>query len=579
MKIESVERFTFFRPKKTPGPIPRYLLIILFAVFVCSLPTKASPVTISSKKVQAGDSITISGEIPNGASLNIVIASQRRFSPKKAGNKESSRLIKESSNYEFRRNTSIPQLYYILTSNPSSYGETVTTRFGGAFFFKGLYKTKKFRLKSWKDIKDSLKKRYLGPVETESQWNLVRYAHEEEYGINTITKERERVGKVTIFSRSVLSDYKTNPYYWNKGTSISLDQKHGEFKASFKTFSHTSPNTEFVVYLNGEEIGTFIVKSRGLWLPLGWRYVNPFLVILGAIIAGTVYSTVGAAGGMLMLAAQFIFIGTAGPMGINAANIIKPSNFGIILAAAPAGLYRYWFKDKRLALPAALIFGGGLTVGAFLIGPPLSARYLNLATFKPWLAVLVLIIFIRTLYEMSPWGMEARKEIKKVTEKFEKQRERAKQSGQEREMGTIKSQKWSWKNYKFQFWGEEFELNIPILVSSGFLIGIVDAAFGIGGGFLIVPTLCLLGGLPMYAAVPINLFAGTIEVIAGIGRYTLMGYPPDIFILLFILIGGLIGGVIGSRIQHLFSERQLKAALAMILLFLIFRFAGIEIWI
>jgi hypothetical protein len=85
----------------------------------------------------------------------------------------------------------------------------------------------------------------LGPIKTEEQWNFLRYANESGYGINTIVKEGNNVGKVTIFSRTVITDHATSGKYWDKGTAIKLDKATGKFTASFKTFRHTrrTPNS------------------------------------------------------------------------------------------------------------------------------------------------------------------------------------------------------------------------------------------------------------------------------------------------------------------------------------------------
>jgi len=113
----------------------------------------------------------------------------------------------------------------------------------------------------------------------------------------------------------------------------------------------------------------------------------------------------------------------------------------------------------------------------------------------------------------------------------------------------------------------------------GFLIGIIGAAFGIGGGFLFVPAMTILGGLPMYLAVPISLVASAVTGIAGMAGYAMIGYFPDIWIVISIIIGALAGGAMGSRLHSRFSEKQLKWILAIVLLFLALRFAEIEIWI
>ena len=552
--------------------------ILLFTLFTANAGFAEVSASLSTGRVRAGERITISGTITPGEELNVVISSQTTFSPGEAGPKEKIHLTNAGKDQGFEKDTIIPYLYYVVTSKPLSYGHITDKSFGGAFFFSGLYKTKMFKLKRWEEIPDSARSA-LAMIKTQSQWNFLRYAHEVPFGINTIGKERTCRGKVVIFSRCVVTGYQNELGYWNKGTEIHLDKKTGNFNAVFTTFRHTSPNTAFDVYVNGENAGSYIVEPRGFWLSRGWRYVNPVVIMLGAVVAGTIYSMVGASGGLLMAAFQVMFIGTAGPLGVNGANVLKPSNLPLVFFSPLSGLYRYWFKERRLALPVALAFGIGLFIGSFWIGPPLSAMYLNLTAYKPWLGILVLIMALRTLYELSPRVMKKRKSVKEIAGKFSQEVKKAKEEGRAIKMGHAKTIKFSLFDYRFSFWGEEFRINPALFFLCGIFIGIVNASFGIGGGFLLVPAMTMLGGLPMYVAVPISLFSSMFGCVAGVAGYMMMGYLPDLWIVLSIVVGGIAGGMIGSRFQHCFSERQLKTALAIILFFLVFRFLGIEIWV
>ncbi len=553
------------------------LSFVLLLFFVSGLSYTQAAV-LSANALKAGDRIVIEGRIASHEPLNIVIASKTNFSPRDAGPQESPRLVKDGEDYGFNSETTIPYLYYIVTTDPAVYGEVIDKSYGGAFFFSGIYKTKGFKLKKWGELSD-FAKAALVSIGTESQWNLLRYAHEAPFGINTVGKERTCRGKVVIFSRCVVADYKSESNYWDKGTEIYLNDDTGEFNAAFTTFAHTAPDTNFDVYVNGKKSGSFTVKSRGFWLPRGWRYINPFVIVLGAIFAGTLYSMVGASGGLLMAAFQVMIIGTAGPLGINGANVLKPSNLPLVFFAPLAGLYRYWFKERRLALPVALAFGLGIFLGSFVIGPPLSARYLNLTAYKPWLGILVLIMAIRTVYELTPRVMKKRVAVKRVAERFDQEVKRAREEGRGVEMGRAETTKFSLFDYRFKFWGEEFKINIALFALCGIFIGVVNAAFGVGGGFLLVPAMTMFGGLPMHVAVPISLVSSMFGCAAGVAGYAVMGYFPDLWIVLAIVVGGLIGGLLGSRLQSYFSEKQLKWTLAIILFFLVFRFLGIEVWI
>jgi hypothetical protein len=112
-----------------------------------------------------------------------------------------------------------------------------------------------YYLKSNFNDVDAEARSMLGPIQTEAQWNFFRYANQSSYGINTIVKEGSKVGKVTIFSRTVITDYNQSGKYWDKGTTINLDKNTGKFTASFKTYRHTPPDTAFDVYVNGTKAG------------------------------------------------------------------------------------------------------------------------------------------------------------------------------------------------------------------------------------------------------------------------------------------------------------------------------------
>jgi uncharacterized membrane protein YfcA len=200
-------------------------------------------------------------------------------------------------------------------------------------------------------------------------------------------------------------------------------------------------------------------------------------------------------------------------------------------------------------------------------------------TYKEWLAVLVVLMGIRTLQELSPKVMEKRKNIKAMVKKFNDEVAKAKAEGRSAEMGKIEPVKSGLTDYRFKFWGEEFTINPLLFGILGLVIGIVSRSFGIGGGFLLVPAMTTLGALPMYVAVPISLIGTCFSSIGSFIGYMMNGYWPDLWLGISIIIGGFVGGMLGSRLQKLFSEKVLKWTLAITLFFLFFRFFKIEIWI
>jgi uncharacterized membrane protein YfcA len=554
-------------------------LVIFAVIIIIALPQIIyASATLSANEYKAGDTVSIEGSIQADQNLYIAIVSQRTFVPQgTSGVHEAKRLKKEQEKMGFGEDTPIPVLYYMLTNVPEKFGKKSDKRFGGPSFIKGIYKTTMFRLSTFQQI-DAEARAMLGPIRTEQEWNFFKFAHENVFGINTITKEKTTKGKVVIFARSFIGDYAKTGNYWDKGTSIELDKKTGNFKASFKTYRHTPPNTKFDVYVNGAKTGTYTLKPKGFWLKIGYRYMNPIWIIIVAIIVGAYFSMIGAAGGMLMAAFQVMIVQTAGPLGINAANVIRPSNVALTLFTPLGSLYRYAVVERRVAWPAGISFGVGILIGSIWLGK-YATQYLPLKTYKEWLAILVVLMGIRTLYELTPKVMEKRKNVKAMAKKFNDEITRAKAEGRSSEMGKIEPVKTGLTDYRFKFWGEDFTINPLLFGLLGLGIGIVSRSFGIGGGFLLVPAMTTLGALPMYVAVPISLIGTSFSSIGSFLGYLINGYLPDLWIAFAIIVGGFVGGMLGSRLQKLFSERVLKWTLAITLFLLFFRFLKIEIWI
>jgi hypothetical protein len=533
---------------------------------------------VGSDTYEAGAVITVSGQIEPGRDLYVTIAQKNHFAPKDTeGVNEKKSFAKAAEENPFDMDTAVPPLYYIITNVPENFGSVKEKRFGGPSFASGLYGTTMFNLKTWDNLDKDLVK-YLGPVDTAEEWSFMQFNHEKGYGINTVTKERTQVGKVTIFARSVITDYEKSKNYWDEGTQVMLDKNTGDFTVSFDSFRHTPPNTEFEVFVNGQKTGEYLVEANGFWLDLGGRYMNPIWIIIGAIAVGAFFSLIGAAGGMLMAAYQVIVVNTMGPVGINAANVLRPSNVALTLFSPLGSFYRYAIKERRVAWPVGISFGVGILIGSIWLGKYVT-QYLPLASYKEWLAVLVVLMGIRTLYELTPKVMEKRKSIKAMTKKFNEEVKKAKEEGRAAQMGSIEPIKTGLTNYEFKFWGEPFKINPLLFGIIGLGIGIVARCFGIGGGFLLVPIMTMIGGLPMYVAVPVGLVGTCFSSIGAFIGYLLNGYLPDLWIAIAIIIGGFVGGMIGSRLQALFTEKQLKWILAIVLFFLFFRFFKIEIWI
>lgn len=552
-------------------------LILLFAG--SGAVAAATKITTLGK---AGDTVNFEGQITPGSDLYITIANQTEFKPSDSTlPHEKSKFASLVKTEGFTEETQIPPLFYVITSKPEAFGTEKDIRYGGPSFLfprgDGLYATTMFSLKKDFNAIAPEARESLGPIQTADEWNMMRWAHENGYGIDTVVKEGNRVGAVVIFSRSVISS-ESSGNYWDKDTVVNLDKTTGKYTATFKSYRDTPPETVFDVYVNGTKEGNFSISKNGFWLTKGYRYMNPLWIVLGAIAVGTYFSMIGAAGGLLMSAFQILAVQTAGPVGINAANVLKPSNMALTLFSPLGSFYRFAIVEKRVAWPVGLSFGVGIFIGSIWLGKYVSAL-LPMQQYKEWLGVLVLLMGIKTLLEMTPKAMNKRKNIKAMTQKFNAAVKEAKESGESMRMGSIEPVRTGLTDYRFKFWGEEFKINPLLFAIVGIVIGIVSRAFGVGGGFMLVPAMTTLGALPMYVAVPISLIGTCFSSIGSFLGYVMIGYWPDWVIACSIIVGGFAGGMLGSRAQKLFSEMQLKVVLAFTLFFLFFRFFKIEVWI
>ena len=97
--------------------------------------------------------------------------------------------------------------------------------------------------------------------------------------------------------------------------------------------------------------------------------------------------------------------------------------------------------------------------------------------------------------------------------------------------------------------------NMPAIVGLGLATGTLSGFFGIGGGFLIVPSLLLATGMPIINAVSSSLVAVTAFGLTTAASYAWSGLISWQLAGLFIG-GGLIGGLVGTRSARLLSERR-----------------------
>jgi uncharacterized membrane protein YfcA len=99
--------------------------------------------------------------------------------------------------------------------------------------------------------------------------------------------------------------------------------------------------------------------------------------------------------------------------------------------------------------------------------------------------------------------------------------------------------------------GAQRELPVAKVLFEGLVVGAVTGLVGAGGGFLVVPALVLLGGLPMSTAVGTSLVVISMKSLAGLAGYlghVQIDWQLAAVVSLFAVLGSLLGGRLAGRI-------------------------------
>lgn len=101
------------------------------------------------------------------------------------------------------------------------------------------------------------------------------------------------------------------------------------------------------------------------------------------------------------------------------------------------------------------------------------------------------------------------------------------------------------------------ELPVVRIVLDGLVVGFVTGLVGAGGGFLVVPALALLAGLPMTVAVGTSLLVIALKSFAGLAGY-LASVSLDWGLVLGVTAAAIVGSVIGAKLSSTVPEAALR---------------------
>jgi len=297
-----------------------------------------------------------------------------------------------------------------------------------------------------------------------------------------------------------------------------------------------------------------IFETAGLilpaWLPLLW-----------GVLVGLVFSTVGAAGGILAS------VGLISVMGMQDPNLVKPTAQALTLVTPLVAVPAY-HRQRRVVVSLAVLLGAGGVLGA-LAGSTLSVTYLaDLRVFRPVFGVLVLGIALQIAWRLSRRGRPAGQSAERAARAFEML---VREGGSLRHVG-VRHLLYSLGLVRFEFGREPFAYPpwAPFLAGAG--IAMLSSALGVGGGFLLVPFMTIVLSLPMFIVAGTATLAIAVSSVTSIANYVRLGVELDLPLLLLLVAGTIAGAWLGPRLSRRLPERWLQGTLCGVLLLIGLRY-------
>jgi len=117
---------------------------------------------------------------------------------------------------------------------------------------------------------------------------------------------------------------------------------------------------------------------------------------------------------------------------------------------------------------------------------------------------------------------------------------------------------------KFRTSGLYISVIPPLVV--GVFVGLLAAIMGVGGGFIMVPAMIYLLGMPTKVVVGTSLFQIIFVTAFTTFMHAATNHSVDILLALILILGGVIGAQVGTRLSARLKAEQLRILLALLVL-------------
>ncbi|MBM3600526.1 MAG: sulfite exporter TauE/SafE family protein [Alphaproteobacteria bacterium] len=278
-----------------------------------------------------------------------------------------------------------------------------------------------------------------------------------------------------------------------------------------------------------------------VYLPIAEMSVNIFLILGMGGGVGFLSGLIGVGGGFLMTP-LLIFAGVPPAVAVG-------TEANQIVASSVSGVLAHWRRGNvDLKMGFVLLVGGfvGSTIGVWLFT---LLRKLGQIDFVISISYVVFLgtIGVLMLIESGRAMLRHRRAMPQ----------------------RVKLHQHTWLHglpFKMRFRKSKLYISALLPLGIGAFVGILAAIMGVGGGFIMVPAMIYLLGMPTSVVVGTSLFQ-IIFVTANVSfLQAVENQTVDVLLAVLLLVGGVIGAQIGSRFSARLRGEQLRGLLAIIVL-------------
>jgi len=276
-----------------------------------------------------------------------------------------------------------------------------------------------------------------------------------------------------------------------------------------------------------------------IYLPIAEVSVNAFLLLgLGGIV-GILSGMFGVGGGFLLTPLLF-FIGIPPAVAVaTGATQIVASSFSGVLA-------HFKRRTVDLRMGTVLLIGGlfGSALGILLFNYLRAMGQVDLLVnicYVVFLGLIGALMFVESLRAIRKSGKGVPPKRRKHTRLHNLP-----------------------LKMKFRVSGLYISVIPPLLV--GVLVGVLAAVMGVGGGFIMVPAMIYLLGMPTKVVIGTSLFQIIFVTAFTTMLHATTNHTVDIVLAVLLLVGGVIGAQVGTAFGVKLKAEQLRILLAVLVL-------------